>query len=100
MDATDEERQTMLNKAAKEWTGARQAEEAEGFKLEQMGQREEARQAAQAEQADIVSTEQLQLEDRLDDLLLGYDLWVSSKVGTGDWTDKDEAFARWVTHGA
>lgn len=39
---------------------------------------------------------ELDLRDELSDLLTGFRVWRESKVGHGEWTDKDEMFARWV----
>ncbi len=40
----------------------------------------------------------MDLQDRLDDFLNGFRLWKDGKVESGEWSDRDEAFARWVEH--
>lgn len=43
--------------------------------------------------------EALDRQDQLDDLLRGFHMWKESKLGSGTWTDEDEAFLRWVEAG-
>jgi hypothetical protein len=44
------------------------------------------------------SERELELVDRLSDLMTGFRRWRDLKVGSAEWTDDDEAFARWVEH--
>lgn len=41
----------------------------------------------------------LDLEDRIDDLLAGFDYWSVQKIGGLSWSVEDEMLARWVEHG-
>lgn len=40
--------------------------------------------------------EELKLKDVLADILIGFRMWQEAKVSSAEWTDEDEAFARWV----
>lgn len=44
------------------------------------------------------SAKELKLEDRINDLISGFEMWKAHKVGSMDWTDVDEALLRWVEH--
>jgi hypothetical protein len=44
------------------------------------------------------SKRELELVDRLSDLMTGFRRWRDLKVGSAEWTNDDEAFARWVEH--
>lgn len=45
------------------------------------------------------SSREMELEDALSDPFNGFRIWRDGKCGSGEWTDKDEAFSRWVEGG-
>lgn len=42
------------------------------------------------------SARELELQDRLDDVLNGIRLWENIKVGKLDWSEADEMLKRWI----
>ena len=45
------------------------------------------------------SEREMELEDRLADVLEGFGFWRDQKMGSLEWSTADEMFARWVEHG-
>lgn len=45
------------------------------------------------------SVREMELEDRLSDLLSGFRFWRDHKVASCELTTLDEMYARWVEHG-
>lgn len=44
------------------------------------------------------SERELELEDRLADLMAGFELWKQHKVASMEWSSQDEMFSRWVEY--
>lgn len=41
----------------------------------------------------------LELEDKLNDIESGLEIWRNQKIDSGEWTAMDEMLERWLTHG-
>ena len=48
------------------------------------------------EKAEELQVKALDLEDAIDDLLIGFKFWRAAKVGEMEWDTHDEMFSRWV----
>lgn len=58
----------------------------------------EARRTTASPDTSVAISAQLALQDRLDDLLTGFEFWRDRKVSSMELTTLDEVLVRWVEH--